>query len=216
MRGRDDRDEGMFSYIRLEDRVPADHPLRAIRALTDEVLAALDSRFEGMYSAMGRPSIPPEMLLRASLLQAFFSVRSERQLLEQIDYNLLFRWFVGLSVDAAIWHPTVFSHNRDRLMAADVAREFLAALMGLTQVKALLSSEHFSVDGTLIDAWASMKSFLPKDGSGPPQGPGAMVGATFMARSARTRPMPAPPTPTRGFTRRPAASRAAFATWGMC
>ena len=172
MRGRDDRDEGMFSYVRLEDRVPSDHPLRAIRRLTDEVLAALDSRFEAMYSLMGRPSIPPEMLLRATLLQAFFSVRSERQLMEQIDYNLLFRWFVGLPIDAAIWHPTVFSHNRDRLMAADVAQEFLAALMGLAQVKALLSSDHFSVDGTLIDAWASMKSFQPKDGSGPPQGPG--------------------------------------------
>ena len=172
MRGRDDRDEGMFSYIWLEDRVPSDHPLRAIRVLTDEVLAALYGRFEGMYSAMGRPSIPPEMLLRATLLQAFFSVRSERHLMEQIDYNLLFRWFVGLPIDAAIWHPTVFSHNRDRLMATDVAREFLAALMGLARVKALLSSDHFSVDGTLIDAWASMKSFQPKDGSGPPQGPG--------------------------------------------
>lgn len=172
MRGRDDRGEGMFSYVRLEERVPADHPLRAIRALTDEVLAALDGRFEGMYSAMGRPSIAPEMLLRATLLQAFFSVRSERQLMEQIDYNLLFRWFVGLPIDAAVWHPTTFSHNRDRLMAADVAREFLGALMGLAQVKALLSSDHFSVDGTLIDAWASMKSFQPKDGSGPPQGPG--------------------------------------------
>ena len=112
MRGRDDRGEGMFSYIRLEERVPADHPLRAIRLLTDAVLAALDGRFEAMYSTMGRPSIPPEMLLRATLLQAFFSVRSERQLMEQIDYNLLFRWIVGLPIDAAIWHPTVFSHNR--------------------------------------------------------------------------------------------------------
>ena len=172
MRGRDDRAEGMFSYIRLEERVPVDHPLRAIRKLADEVLAVLDGRFEGMYSLMGRPSIAPEMLLRATLLQAFFSVRSERQLMEQIDYNLLFRWFVGLPIDAVVWHPTVFSHNRDRLMAADVAQEFLAALMGLTQVKALLSSEHFSVDGTLIDAWASMKSFQPKDGSAPPPGPG--------------------------------------------
>lgn len=172
MRGRDDRGEGMFSYIRLEERVPADHPLRAIRLLTDEVQAALDGRFEAMYSAMGRPSIAPGMLLRATLLQAFFSVRSERQLIKQIDYNLLFRWFVGLPIDAQVWHPTVFSHNRDRLMAADVAREFLGALMGLARVKALLSSDHFSVDGTLIDAWASMKSLQPKDGSGPPQGPG--------------------------------------------
>ena len=172
MRGRDDRSEGMFSYIRLEERVPADHPLRAIRALADEALAGLNGRFEALYSGMGRPSIPPEMLLRATLLQAFFSVRSERQLMEQIDYNLLFRWFVGLPLDAAIWHPTVFTHNRDRLMAADVAREFLGALMGLSKVKRLLSSDHFSVDGTLIDAWASMKSFRPKDGSGEPPGPG--------------------------------------------
>jgi transposase len=172
MRGRDDRVEGMFSYIRLEERVPADHPLRAIRALADEALAGLNGRFEALYSGMGRPSIPPEMLLRATLLQAFFSVRSERQLMEQIDYNLLFRWFVGLPMDAAVWHPTVFTHNRDRLMAADVAREFLGALMGLAKVKRLLSSDHFSVDGTLIDAWASMKSFRPKDGSGEPPGPG--------------------------------------------
>ena len=114
MRGQDDRSEGMFSYIRLEERVPADHPLRAIRALADEVLAGLNGRFEGLYSGMGRPSIAPEMLLRATLLQAFFSVRSERQLMEQIDDNLLFRWFVGLPMDAGVWHPTVFSHNRDR------------------------------------------------------------------------------------------------------
>jgi transposase len=172
MRGRDDRSEGFFSYIRLEERVPADHPLRPIRALADEALCWLDKRFEALYSAMGRPSIPPEMLLRATLLQAFFSVRSERMLMEQIDYNLLFRWFVGLPIDAEVWHPTVFTHNRDRLLEADVAHDFLAALLGLPQVKKLLSSEHFSVDGTLIDAWASMKSFRPKDGSGEPPSPG--------------------------------------------
>jgi transposase len=123
MRGRDDCAEGMFSYIRLEERVPADHPLRAIRRLADEALAALNGRLDAVYSGVGRPSIAPEMLLRATLLQAFFSVRSERQLMEQIDYNLLFRWFVGLPMDAAVWHPTVFTHNRDRLLAADVARE---------------------------------------------------------------------------------------------
>jgi len=172
MRGRDDRDEGLFSYVRLEDRIPRDHPLRAIRALADEALCGLNRRFEALYSGMGRPSIAPEMLLRATLLQAFFSVRSERQLMEQIDYNLLFRWFVGLPIDAAVWHPTVFTHNRDRLIEADVAREFLAALMKLKAVKRLLSLDHFSVDGTLIDAWASMKSFRPKDGSGEPPGPG--------------------------------------------
>jgi len=172
MRGRDDRDEGLFSYVRLEERVPADHPLRAIRSLADEALAALNERFEALYSQTGRPSIPPEHLLRATLLQAFFSVRSERLLMEQIDYNLLFRWFVGLPMDAEVWHPTVFTKNRDRLLDADVAREFLAALLGLVQVKRLLSDEHFTVDGTLIDAWASMKSFRPKDGSGEPPAPG--------------------------------------------
>ncbi|MGH9434112.1 MAG: IS5 family transposase [Terriglobia bacterium] len=172
MRGRDDRPEGFFSYVRLEERVPADHPLRAIRELADEALKTLNKRFEGLYSSMGRPSIPPEMLLRATLLQAFFSVRSERMLMEQIDYNLLFRWFVGLPMDVAVWHPTVFTHNRDRLMEADVAHAFLVALLALPQVKKLLSSEHFSVDGTLIDAWASMKSFRPKDGSGEPPSPG--------------------------------------------
>jgi transposase len=172
MRGRDDRSEGFFSYVRLEERVPADHPLRPIRALADEALAQLSGRFEALYSHTGRPSIPPEMLLRATLLQAFFSVRSERLLMEQIDYNLLFRWFVGLPMDAAVWHPTVFTHNRDRLLEAEVAHEFLAALLALPRVKRLLSDDHFSVDGTLIDAWASMKSFRPKDGSGEPPGPG--------------------------------------------
>ena len=172
MRGRDDRSEGFFSYVRLEERIPADHPLRAIRGLADEALGALNGRFEGLYSSLGRPSIAPEMLLRATLLQAFFSVRSERLLMEQINYNLLFRWFVGLPMDAEVWHPTVFSHNRDRLLEAEVAHEFLAALLALPQIKKLLSSEHFSVDGTLLDAWASMKSFRPKDGSGEPPTPG--------------------------------------------
>jgi transposase len=172
MRGRDDRSEGLFSYVRLEERVPKDHPLRPIRALADEALGRLNGRFNELYSGMGRPSIAPEMLLRAALLQAFFSVRSERQLMEQIDYNLLFRWFVGLPLDASVWHPTVFTHNRDRLLEADVAREFLSALMGLPKVTSLLSSDHFSVDGTLIEAFASMKSLRPKDGSGEPPGPG--------------------------------------------
>jgi transposase len=172
MRGRDERSEGFFSYVRLEERVPKDHPLRPIRALANESLASLNKRFEGLYSTTGRPSIAPEMLLRATLLQAFFSVRSERMLMEQIDYNLLFRWFVGLPMDAEVWHPTVFTHNRDRLLEAEVAHEFLAALLALPPVKKLLSSEHFSVDGTLIEAWASMKSFRPKDGSGEPPSPG--------------------------------------------
>ena len=172
MRGGDEGSGGLFSYVGLEERIPKDHPLRAVRALADAALARLDVRFSALYSPMGRPSIPPEMLLRATLLQAFYSVRSERQLMEQVDYNLLFRWFVGLSMDAPVWHATVFTHNRDRVMEADVAQEFLSALMGLTEVRRLLSSDHFSVDGTLIEAWASMKSFRPKDGSGEPPGPG--------------------------------------------
>ena len=171
MRGEQRGSEGLFSYIRLEERIAADHPLRAIRALVDEALAALSERFDELYSHIGRPSIPPEYLLRATLLQAFFTVRSERQLMEQIDYNLLFRWFVGLSIDDAVWDATIFTKNRDRLLEADVAREFLASLLALPQVKRLLSSDHFSVDGTLLKAWASMKSFRPKDGSGePPDG----------------------------------------------
>jgi transposase len=172
MRGGDDRPGELFSYVRLEERIPPDHPLRAVRRLADAALARLDGRFCELYSHTGRPSIAPEMLLRATLLQAFYSVRSERQLMEQIDYNLLFRWFVGLSMDAPVWRATVFTHNRDRVIEADVAQEFLSALMGLKEVKRLLSSEHFSVDGTLIEAWASMKSFRPKDGSGEPPAPG--------------------------------------------
>jgi transposase len=154
MRGGDEGSGGLFSYVRLEERIPKDHPLRAVRALADVALARLDARFAALYSPMGRPSIPPEMLLRATLLQAFYSVRSERQLMEQIDYNLLFRWFVGLSMDASVWHATVFTHNRDRVLEAGVAQEFLSALMGLKEVRRLLSSDHFSVDGTLIEAWA--------------------------------------------------------------
>jgi transposase len=171
MRGDERGSEGLFSYIRLEERIAADHPLRAIRSLVNEVLAALSGRFDELYSHTGRPSIAPEYLLRATLLQAFFTVRSERQLMEQIDYNLLFRWFVGLSMDDAVWDASTFSKNRDRLLEAAVAREFLATLLSLSKVKQLLSSDHFSVDGTLLKAWASMKSFRPKDGSGePPDG----------------------------------------------
>ncbi len=173
MRGEERGSEGLFSYIRLEERIASDHPLRPIRGLVNEVLAALSGRFEELYSETGRPSIPPEYLLRATLLQAFFTVRSERQLMEQINYNLLFRWFVGLSIDDAVWDATVFTKNRDRLLEADVAREFLSALLSLPQVKRLVSSEHFSVDGTLIEAWASMKSFRPKDGSGEPPAGGS-------------------------------------------
>jgi transposase len=172
MRGSDRRTGELFSYVDLEDRVPARHPLRVIRRIVNEVLAALDAEFAKLYAAIGRPSIAPERLLRALLLQAFYTIRSERQLMEQLDYNLLYRWFVGLGVDEPVWVATVFTKNRDRLLAAEVARKFLAALLNHKEVRALLSDEHFSVDGTQIAAWASMKSFLAKDGSDEPPSPG--------------------------------------------
>jgi transposase len=168
MRGEDQRSEGFFSYVRLESRIPSDHPLRAIRELVDAALGELSRSFDRLYSRDGRPSIPPERLLRALLLQAFYTVRSERQLMEQLDYNLLFRWFVGLSADDAVWDATVFCKNRDRLLDGDIANKFFVAVLNLPQVRGLLSSEHFSVDGTLIEAWASMKSFVPKDGGNVP------------------------------------------------
>src|SRR5207247_2785106 len=172
MRGGDARTEALFSYVSCEARVPVDHPLRAIREIVNEALAALSPEFEKPYAKSGRPSIPPEKLLRALLLQAFYSGRSERQLMEQLDYNLLFRWFVGLSLDAAVWDVTVFTKNRERLIEGDIAAQFMAAVLNQERVKVLLSDEHFSVDGTLIEAWASMKSFRPKDGSGEPPAPG--------------------------------------------
>ncbi|MGC1885241.1 MAG: IS5 family transposase, partial [Stellaceae bacterium] len=162
----------MFSCVSCEARVPEDHPLRAIREIVNEALAALPPAFEKLYAKSGRPSIPPEKLLRALLLQAFYSVRSERRLTEPLDDNLLFRWFVGLSRDAVVWDVTVFTKNRERLIAGDIAGQFMAAVLNQERVKALLSDEHFSVDGTLIEAWASMKSFRPKDGSGEPPEPG--------------------------------------------
>jgi transposase len=169
MRGEDQRSEGLFSYLRLEQRIAADHPLRAIRALVDAALAELSRDFDALYAPDGRPSIAPERLLRALLLQAFYTVRSERQLMEQLDYNLLFRWFVGLAIDDPVWDATVFCKNRDRLLDGDIAAKFFAAVLNLPQVRKLLSSEHFSIDGTLIEAWASMKSFVPKDdGDTPP------------------------------------------------
>src|SRR5215510_11452931 len=172
MRGSDMRTGELFSYVDLEERVPRTHPLRLIRRIVNEVLAALDREFAELYAAEGRPSIAPERLLRALLLQAFYTIRSERQLMEQLHYNLLYRWFVGLSVDEAVWVPTVFTKNRDRLLEADVARKFLAALLAHKEVRALLSDEHFSVDGTQVAAWASMKRFVAKDGSDEPPSPG--------------------------------------------
>ena len=153
----------MFSYVSLEQRVPQDHPLRAVRKLTDVVLASLDAEFDKLYKDSGRPSIAPEYILRALLLQVFYSVRSERLLVEQIDYNLLFRWFVGLGMDDAMWNHAVFSKNRDRLLTSDVAQQFFAKVN--LRAKKFMSDEHFTVDGTLIQAWASQKSFHAKDGS---------------------------------------------------
>src|SRR5438105_7927767 len=172
MRGGDARTEALFSYVSCERRVPMDHPLRAIRKIVNEALTALSPQFEKLYAQSGRPSIPPEKLLRALLLQAFYSGRSERQLMEQLDYNLLFRWFVGLSLDAAVWDVTVFTKNRERLIVGDIAAQFMAAVLNQEGVKTLLSDDHFSVDCTLIEEWASMKSFRPKDGSGEPPAPG--------------------------------------------
>ena len=175
MRGTDEATGSLFSYVDLEERVPARHPLRKIRRVVNDALASLDAEFDRLYAAEGRPSIAPERLLRASLLQILFSIRSERQLMEQMRYNLLFRWFVGLGIDGPVWVPTVFSKNRDRLLTTDIARKFLAAILAYREVAPLLSDEHFSVDGTLIKAWASMKSFHPTAGEAPPDadsGPG--------------------------------------------
>src|SRR6201993_429130 len=178
MRGEDRRSEQLFSYVGLEARIAADYPLRPIRELADAALQWLSRAFERLYACDGRPSIAPERLLRALLLQAFYTVRSERQLMEQLDYNLLFRWFVGLSVDDPVWDATVFCKNRDRLIDGDIAKQFLATILSQSQVRSLLSNEHFSVDGTLIEAWASLKSFVPKDGSAkqPPSGDGSASG----------------------------------------
>jgi transposase len=179
MRGEDQRSEGLFCYVSCAARVPQDHPLRAISAIVEPALAALSGDFKQLYARLGRPSIPPEKLLRALLLQAFYSVRSERQLMEQLDYNLLFRWFVGLSLDAPIWNVTVFTKNRERLLAGDVAAKFFTAVLTQPEVKTLLSDDHFTVDGTLIEAWASMKSFRRRDGQDQPPGPGRNAERSF-------------------------------------
>lgn len=171
MRGPDEQTAHMFSYLSPEARVRADHPLRAIRRMTDQVLRDLSPRFARMYSDIGRPSIPPEQLLRALVLQALYTVRSERQLMEAIDYSILFRWFVGLSLDDEIWSPTTFSKNRDRLLAGDVAAAFFDAVIAQAREADLLSDEHFAVDGTLLEAWASLKSFRRQGEDTPPPPP---------------------------------------------
>jgi transposase len=171
MRGHDDQAAHLFSYVSPEQRVPADHPLRAIRQMTDRVLATLSPKFTRMYSTIGRPSIAPEKLLRTLLLQALYTIRSERLLMEQLEYNLLFRWFVGLNIDDPVWDPTVFSKNRDRLLSADVAALFFRAVLDEAKARGLVSDEHFTVDGTLLEAWASLKSFKKVGDEDPPPPP---------------------------------------------
>jgi transposase len=172
MRGADRTSGSLFSYVDLEGRVPKGHPLRAMRDLVNASLETMDATFSGLYKAGGRPSIAPERLLRATLLQMLYTIRSERQLVDRLEFDLLFRWFVGLSIDETVFDASSFSKNRDRLLNTAVAQEFLSALLALPQVKKLLSAEHFSVDGTMLKAFASMKSFRPKDGSGEPPAPG--------------------------------------------
>jgi transposase len=176
MRGADEQPGSMFSYISPEQRVPVDHPLRDVRRITDRALARLSPRFGAIYVKFGRPSVPPEKLLRALMLQALYSIRSERQLMEQLDYNILFRWFVGLGMDDAVWSPTTFTKNRDRLLSGDIAQAFFEAVLIHADSARLLSDEHFTVDGTLLEAWASHKSFQRKAGptepSDPPDGGG--------------------------------------------
>ena len=166
MRGDDDQQEGIFSYISPEKRVPADHPLRPLRKIVDEILKEMSPKFQKLYSKVGRPSIAPERLLRSLLLQIFYSVRSERMLIEQLQYNLLFRWFVGMEMDETVWNHAVYSKNRERLLNEEIAESFFQRV--LERAKPYMSDEHFTVDGTLIEAWASHKSFRPKDGTGKP------------------------------------------------
>ena len=190
MRGSDRRSSELFSYVDVETRVRSDHPLRTIRSLVNETLDALSGEFDALYAAgAGRPSIPPEMLLRAMLLQAFYTIRSERQLMERLEFDLLFRWFVGLSADEPAWDHSTFSKNRDRLLDGEVAAKFLAAVLTRPKVKRLLSSQHFSADGTLIEAWASLKSFKPKPGEaggagGPPEDGAGGAGGGAGGRNA--------------------------------
>jgi transposase len=182
MRSNDNQKTAMWSYVSPEQRVPADHPLRPIREMVNAVLKTLSPEFDKIYSALGRPSIPPERLLRALLLQALYTIRSERMLMEQLDYNMLFRWFVGLNLDDPVWDVTVFTKNRDRFLNGEIAEKFFVAVVEIARNANLLSDEHFTVDGTLIEAWASHKSFQPKNGGSPPNAPGKNPDADFKGR----------------------------------
>ena len=208
MRGSDERSGSLFSYVDLEARVRGDHPLRTIREIANAALSDLSRAFAALYTDFGRPSIAPEKLLRAMLLQAFYGIRSERQLMERMEFDLLFRWFVGLGVDDPVWDHSTFSKNRDRLLEGEIAAKFLAAVLAQPKVKRLLSSDHFSVDGTLIEAWASIKSFRRKDGGdNDARARAATPSAASTRRSAPTRRTRARPTRTHGSTRRATGSR---------
>ena len=200
MRGEDRLSGALFSYVDVEARIPAKHPLRAMRRVTDAALAELDRAFSALYEGCGRPSIPPERLLRAALLQLLYSIRSERQLVERLEFDLLFRWFVGLSIDEKVFDASSFSKNRDRLLTHEVAQGFLSSLLGLPEVKGLLSADHFSVDGTLLKAWASMKSFRPGTARASRLSRGATARPTSARRNDRTRRTLRQRTRTRAFT----------------
>ena len=203
MRGSDQKQDAMFSYVSPEQRVPTEHPLRPLRAMVDDILKEMSPRFAKLYADTGRPSIPPERLLRALLLQIFYSVRSERLLMEQLDYNLLFRWFVGMEMDEVVWNHAVFSKNRERLLNEEVAEVFFQRV--LERAKPYLSDEHFTVDGTLIEAWASHKSFRPKDGGGDPRRTRGKW--TFTASGAATKRINRPPIRMPGCIRSRRAAR---------
>jgi transposase len=210
MRGQDTQQSTMFSYLSPEQRVPADHPLRRIRPMVELALKALSPTFDEMYSAFGRPSIAPEKLLKALLLQVLYTIRSERLLMEQLGYNLLFRWFVGLNMDESVWVPTVYSKNRDRLLEVDIAEKFFVQVLDQARAADLLSDEHFSVDGTLIEAWASQKSFQRKDGGTDGDG------RNFRGKNERTTPMPRRRTRTRGCIDGRTTPSPGWPIWGIC
>jgi transposase len=212
--------EALFTVAKLEDFVPADHPLRPIHALVNEALSRLNGLFNTIYADTGRASIAPEKLLRAMLIQVFFSVRSERQLMEQVRYNLLYRWFIGLAIDDDVWDHSTFSKNRDRLLEHAVVESFFTEVMTLADKRQLLSKEHFSVDGTLIQAWASHKSFVPKDGSSDDANGGGPGGATprptGRASGAATTHTPARPIPMRGCSGRATTLQRSWRSRGTC
>lgn len=216
MRGADITQSSMFSYRTLEERIPKKHPLRQLRMVVDGLLATMNEELDAVYATTGRDSIPPERLLRASLIQTLHSIRSERALIDHIDYNLLYRWFVGLGMDEKVWHHSTFSANRDRLLGEGIARRFFDKVLHLAEWKGLLSNEHFTVDGTLIEAWASMKSFVAKDGSNkPPEDGGRIPRWISKAKSVPTKPTPARRTRMHGCTRKPRARNPAWVTWAM-